>query len=327
MRRPFFRKQTQCWYVWVGKQQVNLGKDKKLAFAKYEAMGSATVADATYEPVVAVLNRFLEWTQRNRSPNTYRWYRDFLRSFAKSIGKRLRVAELSADHVESWVQSAYPDASDSTVRGAMGSVMRAMQWAVDRKLLTASPLRGLERPSAGRREFLISDELRERIFATTPDQEFRDMLTVLFETGCRPQEARLARGEYYDRPGQRWVFPIEESKGKKKRRVVYLPEAAIEVTDRLLIDRPEGRLLLNTDGAPWTGNALRCRFTRLAKKLQTPGLCAYAVRHTWATNRLLAGVDPVTVSVLMGHRDTTMVARVYQHLDAVPEHLHAALGK
>jgi site-specific recombinase XerD len=51
----------------------------------------------------------------------------------------------------------------------------------------------------------------------------------------------------------------------------------------------------------------------------------YAVRHTWATNRLLAGVDPFTVAVLMGHRDTTVAARVYQHLKAVPEHLHDAL--
>ncbi len=30
MCRPFFRKQTCSWYVWVGKELINLGKKKAL---------------------------------------------------------------------------------------------------------------------------------------------------------------------------------------------------------------------------------------------------------------------------------------------------------
>ncbi|QEG35916.1 tyrosine-type recombinase/integrase [Bythopirellula goksoeyrii] len=327
MRRPFFRKQTRSWYVWVGKKLINLGKEKKLALVKFEQLNSCSSSDASLEPVVSVLNRFLAWTCNNRSQKTYRWYKDFLRSFAQHIGKSLRVTDLTADHVDTWIEAEFPSASDSTIRGAMGAVQRAMNWAVGRRLLQYSPLVGLERPAGGRRELLLSDEDCKRIFAATRDEPFRNVLKVLFATGCRPQEARLVCGEYFDRQEKRWIFPLKESKGKKYRRVIYLPEDIVQLTDQLLEHNATGPLLRNSLNEPWTANAVRCRFRRLAIKLKLPGLCAYTVRHTFCTNKLKSGVDPVTLSILMGHRDTTMVARVYSHLEAVPKHLHTALNK
>jgi hypothetical protein len=40
MRRPkpFFRKQTQTWYVQIGRRQINLGRDEKEAFKQYHAL-------------------------------------------------------------------------------------------------------------------------------------------------------------------------------------------------------------------------------------------------------------------------------------------------
>jgi len=107
MHRPFFRKQTKSWYVWVGKKLVNLGKNKKQSLTKYQRFCSVSSSDATYEPVVSLLNRFLDWTKKNRSPRTYRWYKDYLKSLAGDIGKRLCVADLTADHVDDWVNAEY----------------------------------------------------------------------------------------------------------------------------------------------------------------------------------------------------------------------------
>ena len=52
-----------------------------------------------------------------------------------------------------------------------------------------------------------------------------------------------------------------------------------------------------------------------------PRYSLYALRHSWATNALRRGVDPLTVAVLMGHRDPSTLARVYQHLSHSPEHM------
>lgn len=47
----------------------------------------------------------------------------------------------------------------------------------------------------------------------------------------------------------------------------------------------------------------------------------YALRHSFATNALRKGVDSLTVAVLLGHKDPSTLARVYQHLNQSPGHL------
>ena len=66
---------------------------------------------------------------------------------------------------------------------------------------------------------------------------------------------------------------------------------------------------------------------RTAKKLG--GRCSlYLIRHSWCTRALASGqLDAVTVALLMGHRDTQMISRVYQHLMQHPDHLKNAAKK
>jgi integrase len=53
----------------------------------------------------------------------------------------------------------------------------------------------------------------------------------------------------------------------------------------------------------------------------------YAFRHAFCTEALESGLDAVTVSVLMGHRDTTMISRHYSHLTQQLGHLRDAARK
>jgi integrase len=52
-----------------------------------------------------------------------------------------------------------------------------------------------------------------------------------------------------------------------------------------------------------------------------PKFSLYALRHSWATNALQRGVDPLTVAILMGHQDPSTLSKVYQHLSLNPEHM------
>ena len=58
-----------------------------------------------------------------------------------------------------------------------------------------------------------------------------------------------------------------------------------------------------------------------------PNYSLYALRHSWATHALERGVNALTVAVLMGHSDPSMLAKVYQHLSLNPEHLRSQLEK
>src|SRR5262249_44370826 len=78
-----------------------------------------------------------------------------------------------------------------------------------------SPLAALEKPPQGRREKLISEAEYREALALTGDQEFRDLLELSWETGCRPHELFTVEASYADLSTGRWVFPIRLSKGKK----------------------------------------------------------------------------------------------------------------
>jgi integrase len=52
-----------------------------------------------------------------------------------------------------------------------------------------------------------------------------------------------------------------------------------------------------------------------------PRYSLYSLRHSWATHALQKGVDPLTVAILMGHQDPSMLSKVYQHLSLNPTHM------
>jgi integrase len=55
--------------------------------------------------------------------------------------------------------------------------------------------------------------------------------------------------------------------------------------------------------------------------------CLYNFRHTWASNALKRGVDSLTVAILMGHADPSMLAKVYAHLAHDPDFLRNASNR
>lgn len=289
--KPFFRASRGLWYVQIDGRQVNHGPDRDEAFRRYHdlmARGRDRLEPATHDVVVSVLDAFLDWCQKHRAPRTYDWYRDYLQSFAGSIPRDLRVDRLKPIHVQQWVD-AQPGWG-SGKRGAITAVQRAFNWAARIGLIEANPVRHVEKPRAGRRDVVISPDEYAWILGQVRDEEFRDLLTVSWETGCRPQEILAVQARHVDLPGGRWVFPPDEAKGKKVHRVVYQTERALEITRRLMARHPEGPLFRNTDGRPWHPYALNCRFGRLRlahgrQRIEQLGLVPPRIKRLEAVRR------------------------------------------
>jgi integrase len=215
-----------------------------------------------------------------------------------------------------------------------------------------------------------------RVIEAVKEPCFRDLLEMAWETGARVQELRKIDARFVDFSNGRIVLPPKQTKGKKYYRVIYLTERGREIVERLVRERPGGPLLLNSDGKPWTKDAINCTFCRLQlalgrKALAELGVAAErpgrfreagieperlewaceehraavrrwqketvklarehgpkyhlgAFRKGFATEALKAGVDTVTMAHLMGHRDPSMVSRVYGHVQQDPEHMAKA---
>ena len=329
--KPYYRPNRQTWFVQIDGREHTLGRDKDAAWQKYHELMAARgqqpvvppVADA--KTVVVALERFMGHVEANRSPRTYEFYQRVLKSFRLSLpSQTLTLAELMPAHVTDWI-AQHPDWSATTRHGSIHAVKKAIRWACKEWRLGESPLFDVEAPTPNRREVFITAEQWPQLLAACTDSEFHDLLSFLWETGSRPQEARNAEKRHLDAANRRLVFPKEESKGKKFSRVIYLNDAAFAIIQRLCEKWPEGKLFRMPDSRPWTRNAIRCRFRRQRihrrVKMKIEGICCYAIRHSYATNALKAGVDPVTLAVLMGHADASMIANVYQHLATNPTFL------
>lgn len=323
-RKPFFRPSRGLWYVWLDGKQVNLGPDREAAFTRYHELMRDRPPPLTDDHVLVVVNAFLEFVQQHRSADTYRWYKDRLQLFIDAIPPDLTLAQLKPHHVQRWIDG-YAGIASGSKRNYCRSVVRCLNWAEEQGYVQRSPLAHFKKPPGGRREEVVPAETYARILELTKDQAFRDLLTVTWETGARPQETLRVEARHVDLAGERWLFPAAESKGGKCR-VVYLTPVALAITRRLLAERPEGPLFRNTDGQPWTPDATNCRFRTLRKKV-VKKFCLYHFRHTWMNRLLLSGVDSLTVSVLAGHADPSVMVKHYQHLSQSPDFLRAQLRR
>ncbi len=328
--KPFFRPARGLWYVQVAGKQINLGSDKDAAFTTYhglmqqrsELAAAAPVPkhDARPQVVVVLIDEFLDWCEKHRAADTYRWYKDRLNSFVSTIDAALTVDHLRPHHVQKWVDDYPVELSSGSRRNLIASVKRAMKWAEEQGYIDRSPLAHMRKPGCGRKEQIVTAEQYQALLAWSRDQNFKDLVSVIWETGCRPQEALRIEARHVDLAGQRWVFPASESKGKKSARTVYLTPAAAKITERLMAEHPTGALFRNADGRAWTPYATNCRFRRAKRKIGVKVSC-YALRHTWVNRMLLKGVDAFTVGHLAGHSDPSMLARHYAHLSQAPEYL------
>ena len=194
-------------------------------------------------------------------PDSYDWYSKRINAFAKTCST-LKMSALKPEHVRAWVKTKK---SDGHKRGCIIAISRALNWAVKERIIEKNPLQHMEKPSAGRREAFLTPEEFAKIMSHATDAAFKDLLTFCWETGCRPQEVFRLEARHVEET--RCVFPESESKGKKKKRVIYLTPVAGEILKRLAARHPEGRLFRNADGKPWHRNNVACRFGRLQHRL------------------------------------------------------------
>lgn len=321
-RKPWFRKSCNAWYVTIDGKKVPLAKGEHNHAAAmkefYRVMSSRDEdadAPAVSDSVVSLLGKFLGWVKKHKSPATYEQRRYYLRSFVRHKGvKRLPPHRVSVELVEDWLD-AHPKWKASR-RHAVMSVLRAFNWAVKRGKLAKNPVAGIEVPAPSRVLTYLTPEQRKAVFDATKDRAFKNVLTAMQETGCRPGEVSVVEAKHANLDAGVWVLP-EHKTGKKtgKPRVVYLTPAMIELTKELAEKNPSGPLFLNFRRRPWNRNAIRCRFRQLRKRFPEFGhFTAYSFRRAFVTDALQRGVGVAQVAELVGHVGTDMVMRHYNQL-------------
>lgn len=323
---PYFKKSHRCWYVNIQGKPVRLDKDKDKAQLAFHAIMAGTREITSKTPVVELCSEFLVDCHRQNEQSTYNWYRDHLESFCNFIGK-LQVSQLKPYHVERWIAKRYPTTTNpNTIHGAMRPICRVMNWATKSGRIAANPIQNLVKPAPTNRDVYLTPEQFDVVIKTVRHETMRELMTLLRETGCRPMEARMMEARHFNRTERTITFPKAEAKGKKEARVILLNDRAFEIICRRVLKYPAGRLFLNRLGNKYTRGALNSFCARLTIKLGFH-VCPYAVRHTFATDAIVRGVDLLTIAHLMGHKDLKMLQRFYSHINKRADYLREGLKR
>ena len=103
--KPFYRQPRKRWYVQIDGRQINLGPDKDAAFDEYYKIMSKPQAKVLpADACVVIIDKFLDWVQKNRAPKTYDWYKDFCQSFSSQFPD-LMMSSLKPLHVQEWLDA------------------------------------------------------------------------------------------------------------------------------------------------------------------------------------------------------------------------------
>lgn len=270
--------------------------------------------------------KYLSWCAKHRSPRSVEWYEGHIKGFLQFLGDEsgAPAEQLKPYNIVEWIDS-HPKWGDTYKGGAIVAIKRVYNWADELGYITLNPIKKLKKPTAKRRDNHMTPQDYANILAKLPvGDPFRDFLTFMWLTGCRPQEARHIEPRHVFLDRGCIVIPKEEAKGKRRARIIHLQGESLAILQRLSERGTYSKVFLNARKQPWTKYAICNRMHRLSA-LTGRKLAAYDTRHGFATRKLLQGHDHLIVAAIMGHANGSMLATVYSHVDKDEAHLKQAL--
>ncbi|WP_371867243.1 site-specific integrase [Duganella lactea] len=152
-------------------------------------------------------------------------------------------------------------------------------------------------------------------------QEERNMIQFAFGTGLRICEYIHAKWVWY-LPGEKRIAVsgndvegVEQKKGKtsKSNRKVDLRFIAHDALQNQRDYTSDDLIFLDARyNKRWTGDkAIRVRWKRILKVAGVRYRNPYQTRHTFASNLLMLGANPLYVASQLGHENTAMIERHY----------------
>ena len=316
--KPWWHAQKKQWCCKIANRLYTLGEDYEDAVKAFHRLRGEVVPRIVHVKaltVLAVLEHYLDRQQARTSERNYQWCLDTCTSFYKHVGD-IAAADLKPHHLTSWVSSQAW--SDSTKRRRMVCIQSAFIYADRQGIHRPNPIAWVDKPSYTPRQDIVDANLwREVVSRASGD--FRPLLAFSAATGCRPQEATAIEARHVSPDYRVVLYQRQESKGKRKPRIIYVPWTVRgDLWARCLV-YPSGPLFRNQRGNRFTKDSVNCAFRRIREAIKRDTgkdvrVNHYMLRHTWVTGALAKGIPVAIVAELAGH-SPEMALGNYGHLD------------
>jgi len=310
------------------------------------------------EPGKMLVKEYLErwlaaYAKAQVSPKSFERYAEIVRCHLIPALGRYELAALRPLHIQGY----YASAIESGRRPRRGKVLvvaralsartvlhhhrilrEALHQAVKWQMLSRNPADAVEPPRPVRIEMRALDEAETaRLVEASAGGRLYLPILLAVTTGARRSEILAFRWRDVDlEAGTLAVrqsleqtkegLSFKEPKTQKSRRVIALPQLAIDALRRHKAEQAKIRLMLGpgyqagdlvccqADGRPFKPGNITNSFAELVKRLKIPRLRFHDLRHSHATLLLRKGIHPKVVSERLGHSTVGITLDVYSHV-------------
>jgi integrase len=277
---------------------------------------------------ITIATALRQWLGGMESQISYTTFRDYElaieRVWIPTFGHRY-LTELSRPELKTWV--AQQSCGLKRIRNLLLPMRGTFEVALENDQILQNPFFGWtprkqESPRDGDN---IDPFSKQEVIAilNACDGQIRNLFQFAFWSGLRTSELIALRWE--DVHLENHTITVRRAIVRKRvkipktragRRTIRLLGPAFDaIKDQLQYSSLKNReVFLNPNtGDPWIGDA-QIRKTAWQPTLKRAGIryrYPYQTRHTYASTLLSAGENPMWVATTMGHRDWTMIMKVY----------------
>lgn len=292
----------------------------------------------TKTEIEKLIQEFLEYleVEKNVSQLTVRNYSHYLNRFAswlKSQGKQ-KLSDISQDVVRGYrlylahLKTRQGLLLSRKTQGYHAIALRSLlRWLIktDRQALSPDKI-DLPKPEASSMKFLNGEQIDRLLNAPTLStingKRDKAILELLFSTGLRVSELVSLNRDNIDL--ERREFGII-GKGKKPR-VVFISHRAVSWLERYIEARNDNYKPLfirhkgkagpevSDEEVRLTPRSIQRMVKKYASKVKIPvDVTPHVIRHSFATDLLMAGADLRSVQEMLGHKNVS-TTQIYTHV-------------
>ena len=274
-------------------------------------------------------------------PTTYRGYKNYIEThMIPYIGKKpitnLRTSDIQRMYnqlKEGGRATEHPEdgfaLSNSMVRSVHMLLHEALDGAVKERLIPSNPTKGAVIPKTDYKEKTILHETEvERLLEIAKGHVgWYDFFYLECMTGLRKGEICALEWSDYDEVNRKLSVRksatymdgkvlIGETKTERSRRKIILPKSVA----RMLSERKKNATSewifpsVNDLNKPMNPQTAYNKLKSLLREAALPDIRFHDLRHTFATHAASSGVDPKTLSAILGHTDASFTLDTYTHV-------------
>jgi integrase len=278
--------------------------------------------DISQEPTVYFRDLLARVGEHQRNLGRRSYESHFL-SYSKSLlgaFGHLTLKEITIEKVQAYQMQRAKTVKPATANRSLAILRRTFNLGIRWGLVKENPVAKVDLfpESRGRMRFLSREEQQSLLDCCS--KRLRDVVLVALRTGMRRGELLGLRKQDLD--FNRGLIILTKTKTDRGRQVPMTDEVKT-VLARLAFGRQDDEHIFRNR---WNGpyQQPRAEFVKAMGKAGIKDFRFHDLRHTYASDLVMAGVDIFTVSKLLGHSNvkTTMI---YAHLS--PDHAKHEMAK